>query len=397
MFNASDYRIYYFSKGAQGYRSHVALSPTPVGPWHKPELGLFDVNGSTANNVGGLGIIVAVFLDDRPGVPASERIKAVSGSAVLVSPDGFRWSAPTMAIGWAHFADTQPVVFWDHPSEQYIAGGRIDADWNVASGSVDSGAPACLSQPFPSTTPSEGPGASRSVGVAVSPRLENGTFATATLALGANQSRAGSGDSACVDLYTSALVRYEDVMLMFPSAYYHFRHTDPPNAPAASAGRGNDGVLSVRLAYARAPPPPPPTPRAKSLSSSSSSISSSPDKGHSSSSFPGPFSYVDAAQPAAEWLPRGAGRFLVDDWRFDGQFDAGHVFMTRGLLHYTAASPSTTVATIPMTSQCNSSTTTNNHHQQQQHAAAPRPRPRSRRRRRRRRRRRQARRSGTRS
>ena len=355
MFNTTDYRIYYFSKGAGGYRSHVALAPTPVGPWRKPALGIFEINGSSANNVVSMGIVVSVFLDNRPGVPANERVKAVSGASILVSPDGFRWSTPTMTIGWTHFDDTQPIVFWDAPSEQYIAGGRIDASWgwgdNSRAGAVTGGAiksrsrngdidtiivsdddvpnPDCVSQPYPAATPGAGPGASRSVGMAVSPVLENGSFATATLVLGANQSRQGSGDSACVDLYTSALVRYEDVFLAFPSAYFHHRHTDPPTAPNSSAGRGNDGVLSVRLAYARAPS------TTIDNSTSGTTIDTTPVR---SSFVPGPFSYVNPAEPAAEWIPRGSGQFVAEDWRFVGSFDAGHVFMTRGLLKHSSVS-----------------------------------------------------------
>jgi hypothetical protein len=108
-----------------------------------------------------------------------------------------------------------------------------------------------------------------------------------------SQRQVGSGDSPCVDLYTNQIVRYEDAFLIFPSAYYHHRHTDPPNAPPASAGKGNDGVLAVRLAYARTPT----------------------DE----------FSYLNPAEPEAEWIPRGQGRFLPADWRFVGGFDAGYV------------------------------------------------------------------------
>jgi hypothetical protein len=47
--------------------------------------------------------------------------------------------------------------------------------------------------------------------------------------------------------YTAQTVRYESHFLAFPSAYYHFPATDPPNAPNASGGKGNDGVLEARL------------------------------------------------------------------------------------------------------------------------------------------------------
>jgi hypothetical protein len=76
------------------YHSHVALATTPVGPWTKPKLGLVEVNGSTANNViasSDGSFIVSVFVDDAPGVPPAERIKAVQGNEVLVSVDGFKF------------------------------------------------------------------------------------------------------------------------------------------------------------------------------------------------------------------------------------------------------------------------------------------------------------------
>jgi hypothetical protein len=76
------------------YHSHVAMATTPVGPWTKPNLGLVEVNGSTANNViasSDGSFIVSVFVDDAPGVPPAERIKAVQGNEVLVSVDGFKF------------------------------------------------------------------------------------------------------------------------------------------------------------------------------------------------------------------------------------------------------------------------------------------------------------------
>lgn len=311
-FNASDYRLYYFSKGPFGYLTHVAMADTPVGPWRKPSLGLFGVgpDNSTANNVVHVGNppVVSVFIDDAPGVPASERVKGVSGTAVLVSPDGFQWSptSPAVSVGWPHFADTQPVVFYDGATAQYVASGRIDGDWPAAPlGSGDAGAPACISHAYPGATPGPGTAARRSLGAAVAAALTNGSFPSTTEVLGAAQTRVGSGDSACVDLYTNQMVRYEDVFLVFPSAYYHWPSTDPPNAPPASGGKGNDGVLAVRLAAARSPT--------------------------------APFTFVDPAEPAAEWIPRGAGQFVPGDWRFVGAWDAGHVFMTRGLLQHTSA------------------------------------------------------------
>lgn len=306
-FNETDYRIYYFSKGIAGYHSHVATATTPLGPWSKPALGLFDFNGSSDNNLISVDVVlVSVFVDRAPDVPESERIKAVSGNHIYTSSDGFRFSlAQSLYVGWKNFGDTQPVLFWDDVASEYIAGGRVDEAW---------GDSPCLSHPYQGATPNSGPGSTRSVGTATSSTLRNGTFSKYSVVLGSNQSHVGSLDSSCVDLYTSAIVRYEDVFLIFPSAYYHFRHTDPERAPASSRGKGNDGVLAVRLAWAR----------------------SSTDH----------FSYVDPLIPEAEWIPRGRGRFLVDDWRFVGDYDAGHVFMTWGLLQHTSSTASAEWDTI---------------------------------------------------
>ncbi len=71
--------------------------------WEKPALGLFEVNGSTANNVvwrGNLSHNFTPFLDANPACPPDERYKAVGGTKIewggeglwlLVSPDGIRW------------------------------------------------------------------------------------------------------------------------------------------------------------------------------------------------------------------------------------------------------------------------------------------------------------------
>eukprot|EP00040_Diaphanoeca_grandis_P018785 m.98847 g.98847 ORF g.98847 m.98847 type:complete len:545 (+) comp27106_c0_seq2:119-1753(+) len=294
-FNESDYRIYYFSKGAAGYHSHVAVGSTPTGPWTKPKLGLFEFQNSTDNNIISLSIIVSVFVDDAPGVAPESKIKAVVGNGpigqIISSPDGYHWSpSGGIPVGWDHFCDTQPIVFWDPTSQQYIASGRIDGD--------ESDTSQCLSHAYTGAKLGVGSSASRSIGIAHASNLSAGVFASVHTALTKTVD-----DSPCLDLYTNQMVRYEDMLLVFPSAYYHFPSTDPPNAPNKSAGKGNDGVLAVRLAY-------------------------SVDGGNS-------FTYVGAAQdtaPNSEWIPRGRGTFNAELWRFEGDWDAGHVFMTRGLL-----------------------------------------------------------------
>jgi len=98
----------------------------------KPSLGLFEVEGSTDNNVVLAGAEpcshnFAPFLDTRPGVPAEERYKALAGSGAsgliaFVSPDGLRWrkvrEEPVITEG---AFDSQNVAFWSEPEQCYLA------------------------------------------------------------------------------------------------------------------------------------------------------------------------------------------------------------------------------------------------------------------------------------
>lgn len=112
--------------------------------WRKPKLGLVDLNGSKDNNL----ILgpknphrsshnFSMIKDDRPGVPAAERYKAVGGGVGtaaehkasgtvrglnrLVSADGIHWTqlpGPPLFSAWA--LDTQNVLAWI-PSESCYA------------------------------------------------------------------------------------------------------------------------------------------------------------------------------------------------------------------------------------------------------------------------------------
>jgi len=100
------YRMYYRGlpiAGADGSAKEVtcyAESRDGIN-WIKPDLGLFEVQGTTKNNVilsntAPFSHNFAPFLDTRPGVPQSERYKAAAGTqktglAAFVSSDGIRW------------------------------------------------------------------------------------------------------------------------------------------------------------------------------------------------------------------------------------------------------------------------------------------------------------------
>lgn len=316
-----DFRIYYHTNGLAGEHSHVAVSTTAIGPWRKPQLGLVSWNnGTKQNNIIYHGRLVAVFMDTAPGVPPTARFKAavgdaLTGTAILSSADGFRWPSGAEGmpnVGWKAMSDTQPVVFYDAPTQRYLGYGRYDVpDFPP----VVPPLPTCMSTPFAGSAPGAGSHRFRLIGVAAAPDLEPGCFNRT------ERPRRAIGFppppvSSCVDLYTSNVVRYEDHLLGFPSAYYHFRHEDPPVAVRAgsSSGLGNDGVLEVWMISSR-----------DGLN----------------------FSYL-AGSTSPAFVPRGVGRFSTSHWRFAGQFDAGIALMTRGWLANSAVSATEEWDTVVM-------------------------------------------------
>lgn len=99
--------------------------------WVKPDLGLFEVRGTRANNVVLAGKApfshnFAPFLDERPGVRADERYKALAGTSetglhAFASADGLRWrpmaEAPLLRSG---AFDSQNVGFWSASERCYV-------------------------------------------------------------------------------------------------------------------------------------------------------------------------------------------------------------------------------------------------------------------------------------
>jgi len=97
----------------------------------KPELNLFTVNGSKSNNViladaAPVNHNFSPFLDTRPGVPQSERFKALggtrkSGLIAYISPDGVCWNKlreePVFTEG---IFDSQNVAFWSNSEQCYL-------------------------------------------------------------------------------------------------------------------------------------------------------------------------------------------------------------------------------------------------------------------------------------
>jgi hypothetical protein len=104
--------------------------------WTKPELGLFEVNGTKANNVVLAGQApfshnFCPMLDTRPGVPAAERYKALAGIGrtglfAFASGDGLRWrKLRDGAVIPKGAFDSQNVPFWSDAEQRYLCYFRV--------------------------------------------------------------------------------------------------------------------------------------------------------------------------------------------------------------------------------------------------------------------------------
>ena len=101
--------------------------------WTKPRLGLVELEGSRDNNI----ILkeapfchnFSPFLDTRPGVPASDRFKALAGTVKsglfgFASADGIRWrklgDKPLITYTREYAFDSQNVSFWSVAEGCYV-------------------------------------------------------------------------------------------------------------------------------------------------------------------------------------------------------------------------------------------------------------------------------------
>jgi len=143
------YRAYYRGKvssmpDGKGEVTCVAESKDGV-TWTKPELGLFDFQGSKANNIiyvdDELSHNFSPLLDTNPAAPADQRYKALGGTVktglvAFVSPDGLRWkklreepvlTKEIVATG-QHMFDSQNLAFWSPTEKKYLAYFRVFQD-----------------------------------------------------------------------------------------------------------------------------------------------------------------------------------------------------------------------------------------------------------------------------
>lgn len=108
--------------------------------WTKPELGLFEFEGSKQNNIvwDGIGThCFAVFKDANPACPPEARYKAISrgrpqakkGLYIFQSPNGVNWKLmaeePVITDG---YFDSQNLAFWDPYARTYRAYHRTFID-----------------------------------------------------------------------------------------------------------------------------------------------------------------------------------------------------------------------------------------------------------------------------
>jgi len=157
------YRMYYVGlpmyDNDEEAGSYVCLAESSDGiTWTKPNLGLVEYRGSKENNILFLpnpdepyASNFAPFLDNRPGVPGTERYKAVGGTwhkggmYVLASQDGIHWrkwrEKPVFKNG---AFDSQNIVFWSELEQRYVFFFRVFTaisdysnltKWSSASGS----------------------------------------------------------------------------------------------------------------------------------------------------------------------------------------------------------------------------------------------------------------------
>ncbi|QDT01888.1 hypothetical protein K227x_02570 [Rubripirellula lacrimiformis] len=110
--------------------------------WTKPELNLYEFQGSTKNNIvladaAPVTHNFSPMLDSRPEVPAQERFKAIggtmtSGLIAMVSPDGIHWKKlqeepviATESVPYNYMFDSQNVAFWSASEHKYLCYFRV--------------------------------------------------------------------------------------------------------------------------------------------------------------------------------------------------------------------------------------------------------------------------------
>ena len=185
--------------------------------WAKPDLNVYNRNGSTANNILLEDSGVSVFLDGNPKEPDSRRWKMITSYYAYHSPDGIHWTNYTMKKT-VHSDDTKPTAYWVDSLQKYVIYTRNDVlpDYIRYVGRCETDD--------------------------ITDWLENGNC---TNVFGPDQH-----DPATADVYTNAWSPYPTpsnpvVHLFFPSIYSKFPY------PGSAYNEPNDGLLDIRFVYTK--------------------------------------------------------------------------------------------------------------------------------------------------
>lgn len=111
--------------------------------WTRPEVGVYEVNGSKKNNIVLMKAHTSThnfspFFDERPGVPEGERFKALGGTmeggglVAWKSADGLHWEKlaeePVITkamVPYKYMFDSQNVPFWSAAEQKYLCYYRV--------------------------------------------------------------------------------------------------------------------------------------------------------------------------------------------------------------------------------------------------------------------------------
>jgi len=101
--------------------------------WEKPTADIIELLGSKKNNAVFKGSGFAPFLDTRPGVPHSERLKALKGPPRLQVDIGVRAYSSSDGVHWTRIKDDAVYagdrlgsIFWSSAEDQYVQYIRSD-------------------------------------------------------------------------------------------------------------------------------------------------------------------------------------------------------------------------------------------------------------------------------
>ena len=127
---AGKLRMWYTCRDKENQPNVAYAESTDGVAWTKPNLGIYEYNGSRANNLVGLHDLEGVVFKD-PNMPAGERYQYVSTSRPsgkptdqkgiyrFHSPNGLSWKKDDVPLIRAG-SDTQNIVWWDEGRQEYV-------------------------------------------------------------------------------------------------------------------------------------------------------------------------------------------------------------------------------------------------------------------------------------